>query len=133
MFGGAKARWPSLPVESAALGGDAGGSSWTSLVSTAYQINAQVSNQGWSYNSPDEEQQRGHRKWSEEDNLRLVSAWLNNLNNPIDENSKKCDQYWNKIAEEFNSNTTRDEKRIASQCKRHQRKMNIKDVLFNGC
>lgn len=63
----------------------------------------------------------------------LVNAWLKNSNDPIDGNSRKCEQYWNNIAEEFNSNLPRDGRRTAAQCKSHWKKMNNKIVLFNGC
>ena len=37
--------------------------------------------------------------WSEEDNLQLISAWLNNSNDPIDGNSKKGSHYWKQVAD----------------------------------
>uniref|UniRef100_K3ZF23 No apical meristem-associated C-terminal domain-containing protein n=1 Tax=Setaria italica TaxID=4555 RepID=K3ZF23_SETIT len=43
--------------------------------------------------------------WTKEEDLRLVSAWVNNSNNPIQSNFKKNDQYWKGVAYVFNSTT----------------------------
>ena len=47
----------------------------------------------------------GRRYWSEAENLRLVSAWLNNSNDPIEGVDKKYDHYWKEVAKEYNNHT----------------------------
>lgn len=37
------------------------------------------------------------RNWTEEENKRLVNAWLENSLDPVDGNSKKSDQYWKQL------------------------------------
>ncbi|KAF8718479.1 hypothetical protein HU200_025247 [Digitaria exilis] len=43
--------------------------------------------------------------WTKEEDLKLVSAWLNNSNDPIQANYKKNDQYWKGVTTVFNSTT----------------------------
>ncbi|KXG31592.2 hypothetical protein SORBI_3003G023901, partial [Sorghum bicolor] len=64
---------------------------------------------------------RGVRlNWTEEENIRLLSAWVNNSVDPIDGNDKKFDHYWRAVTAEFNSNTpSNDRKRTVVQCKSH--------------
>jgi hypothetical protein len=57
--------------------------------------------------------------WTEEDNLQLISAWLNNSNNPIDGNSKNGSHYWKQVADEYNMYAPKGKKRTATQCKNH--------------
>lgn len=55
--------------------------------------------------------------WTKEEDLRLVSAWLNNSNDPIGSNYKKNDQYWNGVAAVYNSTTPKNRARLAKQIK----------------
>jgi hypothetical protein len=48
-----------------------------------------------------------------------VSAWLNNSNDPIGSNYKKNDQYWKGVATVYNSNTPKNQARLAKQIKDH--------------
>ncbi|KAJ1266856.1 hypothetical protein BS78_07G011300 [Paspalum vaginatum] len=50
----------------------------------------------------DEEERVGGRRlaWTEQDNIRLLSAWLNNSIDPIDGNCKKGEVYWKQVAKE---------------------------------
>jgi hypothetical protein len=58
--------------------------------------------------------------WTEEENLRLLSSWLNNSVDPIDSNDKKSEYYWRAVAAEYNNNTRRnDRKRTVVKCKTH--------------
>ncbi|RLN30554.1 hypothetical protein C2845_PM05G12730 [Panicum miliaceum] len=41
--------------------------------------------------------------WTKEEDLKLVSAWLNNSNDPIQANYKKNDQYWKDVTAVLNS------------------------------
>ncbi|KAF8712970.1 hypothetical protein HU200_028758 [Digitaria exilis] len=55
--------------------------------------------------------------WTKEEDLRLVSAWLNNSNDPIQANYKKNDQYWNGVAAVYNSTTPKKRARLPKQIK----------------
>ncbi|EEC71886.1 hypothetical protein OsI_04618 [Oryza sativa Indica Group] len=55
--------------------------------------------------------------WTKEEDLRLVSAWLNNSNDPIQSNYKKNDQYWNGVAAVYNSTTPKNRARQVKQVK----------------
>nr|CAB3491170.1 unnamed protein product [Digitaria exilis] len=43
--------------------------------------------------------------WSNEEDIRLVSAWLHNSIDPVDGNDKKSDQYWSAVTSTYNSTT----------------------------
>ena len=64
---------------------------------------------------------RGVRlNWTEDENIRLLSAWVNNSVDPIDGNDKKLEHYWRAVTAEFNSKTpNNDRKRTVMQCKSH--------------
>uniref|UniRef100_I1QTK3 Myb-like domain-containing protein n=1 Tax=Oryza glaberrima TaxID=4538 RepID=I1QTK3_ORYGL len=49
--------------------------------------------------------------WTEEENLRLLSSWLNNSVDPIDSNDKKSEYYWRAVAAESNNNTRRNDRK----------------------
>ena len=68
-----------------------------------------------------EEGRRGTRiNWTEDDNIRLMSSWLNNSVDPIKGNDKKSEQYWKAVAREFNSNMpSNGNKRNPKQCRTH--------------
>ncbi|XP_024317162.1 uncharacterized protein LOC100835856 [Brachypodium distachyon] len=55
--------------------------------------------------------------WTKEEDRRLVSAWLNNSNDPIQSNYKKNDQYWKDVAAVYNSTTTKNRTRLVKQVK----------------
>ena len=58
--------------------------------------------------------------WTEEENLRLISAWLSNSVDPIDGNDKKGEYYWKDVADEFNNKRpTNGHKRTVKQLKTH--------------
>ncbi|XP_025879772.1 glutathione S-transferase T3-like [Oryza sativa Japonica Group] len=58
--------------------------------------------------------------WKEEENLRFVSAWLNNSVDSVDGNDKKSEYYWKDVADEFNSNMPRNaHTRTVKQMKTH--------------
>ena len=42
--------------------------------------------------------------WSEEEDLKLVSAWLHHSIDSVKGNSQKDKNFWKNIIEEFNSN-----------------------------
>ena len=59
----------------------------TSPIARAENTNIDpISVEEWSDAGSDEEKIGGRMFWSEEDNLRLISAWFNNSNDPIDGN-----------------------------------------------
>ncbi|XP_010233472.1 glutathione S-transferase T3 [Brachypodium distachyon] len=80
-----------------------------------------------------EEQVTKRRNWTEQENLRLVSAWLATSFDPIEGNSKKLEHYWKQVAEEYKSNTPQDRKRSSKQLRDHWSKANQLVTLFNGC
>lgn len=55
--------------------------------------------------------------WTKEEDLRLVSAWLNNSNDPIQSNYKKNEQYWKDVAAVYNSTTPKNRARLVKQVK----------------
>lgn len=63
----------------------------------------------------------------------LVSAWLNNSNDPIDGSSKKSDHFWKQIAKEYNMYAPQDQQKSAAQCKIHWTKNTSKVSKFNAC
>ncbi|KAL6896815.1 hypothetical protein ACP4OV_007387 [Aristida adscensionis] len=78
-------------------------------------VNVEVSS------SSEEGGRKGTRmNWTEQENLRLLTSWLNNSVDPIDGNDKKSDYYWRAVAAEYNSNTAiNSRKRTVMQCKTH--------------
>uniref|UniRef100_K3YLY2 Myb-like domain-containing protein n=1 Tax=Setaria italica TaxID=4555 RepID=K3YLY2_SETIT len=95
-LGGDMAGGPSSPASSAAMFG-VGGSRENMNKDT-------IRGEEWSDTGSDEEKKGGRMYWSEQDNLRLISAWINNSNDPIDGNSKKGPHYWQQVADEYNLN-----------------------------
>ena len=94
---------------------------------------APVQIQEGSESSTDEGEKQGGRKlWREEENLRLVSAWLKNSNDPIDGNGKPRDRFWKEIAAEYNKNAPKQQRRTAMQCKEHWHKNMPLINKFNG-
>jgi len=84
--------------------------------------------------SPEEGKKNPGRKyWSEEENIRLVSAWLNNSNDPVKGNDKKFDHYWKEVTREYNKYSPKDRRRIVPQCKSHWNKNAPKVTKFNSC
>lgn len=82
--------------------------------------------------SSDEEEIRGTRKnWHQQDNIKLVSAWLNNSVDPIGGAGKKGAYYWKKVAEDYNTSNPI-QTRSAANLKDHWEKINKKVVHFNG-
>ena len=69
----------------------------------------------------------------EDEDLKLVSAWLHNSVDSVKGNGQKGNDFWKKIVAEFNSLVTPDRRRSVSQCKSHYNKTNKLVVHFNGC
>ncbi|CAN6215548.1 unnamed protein product [Urochloa humidicola] len=57
--------------------------------------------------------------WTKEEDLRLVSAWLNNSNDPVQANYRKNDSFWKDVAAVFNSTTPKNRERLPKQLKDH--------------
>ncbi|KAL6655773.1 hypothetical protein ACP70R_006599 [Stipagrostis hirtigluma subsp. patula] len=68
--------------------------------------------------------------WTEVEDLRLISAWLNSykLNT-----AKKNEMHWGKVAKVYNSNTPKDRRRAPKQLKPHWQKINKKIAQFYDC
>ncbi|CAO2163313.1 unnamed protein product [Urochloa humidicola] len=143
MPGGFKSHAVASPVGSMAFFGASGGSSSrvdeSSPIASASPIEASPMHEAPvqiaedSESSTDDGGNNGGRKlWSEEENLRLVSAWLKNSNDPIDGNGKPRDRYWKEVAAEYNKHAPKSQRRTAVQCKEHWNK-NIPHInKFNG-
>jgi hypothetical protein len=71
--------------------------------------------------------------WTEEEDLKLVSAWLHNSLDLVKGNAQKYNDFWKKIVVEFNSLVTPDQRRSVSRSKSHYTKTNKLVVYFNGC
>ncbi|KAL6614841.1 hypothetical protein ACP70R_037111 [Stipagrostis hirtigluma subsp. patula] len=71
--------------------------------------------------SSEEEPRKGMRiNWNEEENLRLLSAWLEHSIDPIDGIDKKSEYYWKAVAADFNKNGPKNgHKRTIKQLKTH--------------
>lgn len=114
--GAAVVRSSSL-VESMPFVLGAGRSSPASPMSVAPQINGDFSNQEWSDNSDVEEKKGGRMNWTEEENLKLISSWLQHSKDSANGNSQKGEKFWKNIVAEFNSNVAEDRRRKVAQCK----------------
>ncbi|CAM0909641.1 unnamed protein product [Alopecurus aequalis] len=102
-------------------------------LSTPHAVEAPGENEEGSESSPDENAKKGKSKnWSDQEDEWLVSAWLNNSNDPIDGNSKKSDRFWKQIVDEYNMNATPKLKKSIIQCKNHWNKTAPKVKKFNA-
>ncbi|KAG2639790.1 hypothetical protein PVAP13_2KG045700, partial [Panicum virgatum] len=106
---------PSSPIGSVAMfgvGGSRGEGSTSPITSPMLPIEHTnkdaVRGEEWSDVGSDEEKKGGRMYWSEEDNLRLISSWINNSNDPIDSNSKSGPHYWKQVADEYNMHAPKD-------------------------
>jgi hypothetical protein len=80
----------------------------------------------------DGEKQAGRKLWCEQENLRLVSAWLKNSNDPIDGNGKPRDRFWKEIADQYNKTAPKQQRRTTIQLKEHWHKNMPHINKFNG-
>ncbi|XP_066162976.1 glutathione S-transferase T3-like [Oryza sativa Japonica Group] len=69
--------------------------------------------------------------WTNDEDLRLISAWLNNSNDSIESNFKKNDKYWGDVAAAYNSTTPKSRVRQVKQVK--DRFGKIKKKVGNFC
>ncbi|XP_044971302.1 uncharacterized protein LOC123432074 [Hordeum vulgare subsp. vulgare] len=70
--------------------------------------------------------------WTKQEDLRLVSAWLQNSNDPIQSNYRKNDQYWKDVAAVYNSTTPKNRERQVKQVKDRFAKIKKKVAWFCG-
>ncbi|XP_047049272.1 glutathione S-transferase T3-like [Lolium rigidum] len=68
--------------------------------------------------------------WTKEEDLRLVSAWLNNSNEPIQSNYRKNKQYWKQVAAVYNSTTPKNRARLVKHVKDRFAKIKKKVAWF---
>ncbi|KAF8701144.1 hypothetical protein HU200_033806 [Digitaria exilis] len=80
-----------------------------------------------------EEESRQRMYYTDEEDIRLVSAWLNNSTDPVEGNSKKAARYWEEVAAAYNETTPSDRKRDVKLLKSHWYKTTKKISSFNGC
>jgi len=57
--------------------------------------------------------------WTKLEDLRLVSAWINSSNDPVQSNYKKNDQYWKGVADIYNNTTPKNCGRQVKQIRDH--------------
>ena len=113
VFGAASTRGTFVPQPVTLVGHGANTSSHGSESSTPcaarHQEKKSVSIEELSDSSEEEVARRAQRiNWSEEENLRLLFAWLNNSVDSVKGNDKKQEYYWKDVASEFNSNRPTD-------------------------
>ncbi|RLN25432.1 glutathione S-transferase T3-like [Panicum miliaceum] len=70
--------------------------------------------------------------WTNEEDLKLVSAWLNNSNDPIQANYKKNDQYWKDVTAVLNSSILQNRARLVKQVKDHFARIKKRVAWFCG-
>ncbi|XP_066160044.1 uncharacterized protein [Oryza sativa Japonica Group] len=70
--------------------------------------------------------------YTRDEDLRLVSAWLENSTDPIEGNARKGDTYWRQVADTYNATTEDDRKRDPKHLKGHWHKHTRKVSAFNG-
>jgi len=90
----------------------------------------------WSDNDscPEESgKKEGRQFWSEEENLRLVSAWLKHSTDPIVGVDRRGDRYWKDVAAEYNLTTPKDRRKTGAQLKNHWTKTIPLITIFNAC
>jgi hypothetical protein len=93
-----------------------------------------IINEEQSESSPEKENQKsGRRLWTKPMNLRLVHAWLNNFNDPIQGVDKKYDHYWKDVAKEYNKDSPKEERRSAAVLKNHWNRYHPIVMKFNHC
>jgi len=109
----------SNPVSGAAANSSSHGSESASPCPAREEGNNIVNLEESSGNSDDGGRRGTRMNWTEDENIRLLSSWLNNSVNPIDGNDKKPEYYWKAVVAEFNSNTASNRKRTVVQCKTH--------------
>ncbi|RLN22048.1 transposon protein, putative, ping/pong/SNOOPY sub-class [Panicum miliaceum] len=71
--------------------------------------------------------------WSNEEDIRLVSAWLHNSIDPVDGNDKKSYQYWSDVTSTYNSSTKCNRMRNRNQLKLRWERIKKPVTGFNGC
>jgi hypothetical protein len=60
--------------------------------------------------------------WGEEENLRLVSAWLKYSNDPIQGVDRRGDRYRKDVAAEYNLHAPKEQRRTSAKLKNHWNK-----------
>ncbi|RLN24626.1 hypothetical protein C2845_PM07G15790 [Panicum miliaceum] len=74
----------------------------------------------------------GRKLWSEDENLRLVSAWLKNSNDPIGGNGKARDRYWKEVAAECNKHTPNNKEEHQCNANNTRTRISLTFNKFNG-
>ncbi|KAL5672646.1 hypothetical protein ACJX0J_016952, partial [Zea mays] len=65
-----------------------------------------------------EENRKGSRLiWKHDEDVRVMSAWLEHSLDPVRGNNKKSDKYWQDVADEYNLSTVANRVRTRSQVK----------------
>ncbi|XP_013650951.1 glutathione S-transferase T3-like [Brassica napus] len=78
-------------------------------------------------------ERKERRTWMPTDDIVLISSWLNTSKDPVVGNEQKSVDFWKRIAAYFSASPKLAgcEKREASQCKQHWRKLN--DLVCKFC
>ncbi|CAA7015228.1 unnamed protein product [Microthlaspi erraticum] len=74
------------------------------------------------------------RKWTQPEDVVLISAWLHTSKDPLRANQQKAGTFWKRITEFFNSSPTLDglQPRAPTHCKQRWQKMNNLVCKFVG-
>ncbi|RLN12807.1 hypothetical protein C2845_PM09G18510 [Panicum miliaceum] len=84
--------------------------------------------------SPEESPKKeGRVCWGEEENLRLISAWLKCSNDPIQGVDRREDRYWKDVVAEYNLHAPKEQRRTTAKLKNHWSKTIPFITKFNGC
>ncbi|XP_010507201.1 PREDICTED: glutathione S-transferase T3-like [Camelina sativa] len=84
----------------------------------------------------DEEGGRRIRKrWSAEEDVHLISAWLNTSKDPVVSNEQRKNSFWKRVADYYKAHVggTGSNARGTSQCKERWNKINYQVNKFVGC
>ncbi|XP_019085493.1 PREDICTED: glutathione S-transferase T3-like [Camelina sativa] len=89
--------------------------------------------------SVDENEEEGGRglwtRWSAQEDINLISAWLNTSKDPVVSTLQKLDCFWKRVADYFQANApaSSTNTREPSQCKARWNKINRDVNKFVGC
>ncbi|XP_056848379.1 glutathione S-transferase T3-like [Raphanus sativus] len=72
------------------------------------------------------------RTWTPEDDVVLISSWLNTSKDPIVGNEQKCDAFWKRVAAYYSASRKGSDHRALSHCKNRWQKINDHVCKFSG-
>ncbi|XP_010463103.1 PREDICTED: glutathione S-transferase T3-like [Camelina sativa] len=78
---------------------------------------------------------RSRKRWSAEEDVNLISAWLNISKDPVVSNEQQIDSFWKRVTDYYKANdgASGSNARGPSQCKARWNKINHQVNKFVGC